>query len=426
MTPPTSGVPGWLRAALATLCLVAHLGAIVFFARDRFELPWNRAPGSPPAFTPPGAHVPAQWNRLPVSRWDSVHYVNLALRGYADCPPETRRTGALPPQGTMICDVAWYPGYPLLGRLFSLGGRIPIDYALLAASLISAWVFFFLWTAREVAGALGTRATLVSLLCFNLFTTAFAMVTIQTEPPLLAATLGAFVLARRGRLFLAATVAGAATGLRVSGVAAGLAFAALIAVEAWQDPPRRVAGWIRALGLVALGFWGLGLMLAYDGIVLHDPLIYVHAHEAAFGHRPSLMALLWPSPAWIVKSFASPLHEGAFVAAALLWFAIGHRQALRGMPPSGRAYWYVITAGVLAVSALGSVSRGFIGMNRYVLAAVPVFFAMGKVLEKNRLALAVWLGLSAWHYWNVDLCFFIGDAGVQTMRRCHALACADP
>ena len=96
----------------------------------------------------------------------------------------------------------------------------------------------------------------------------------------------------------------------------------------------------------------------------------------------------------------------------------------KGFTPPARAYWYTLTAGVLGVSLLGTVSRSFIGMNRYLLVAIPLFFAMGKLLERRRLALAIWLGLSAWHYWNVDLCYFVGDQGAETVRRCHGLVCS--
>jgi hypothetical protein len=414
----------WARAAVATLVLALHLTAFSVFAAARFSQPWNRAPGEAPALATPTATSPAHWNRLAVSRWDSQHYLNLALRGYAQCPEETRRTGKLPSPPTMLCDLAFYPGYPLAGRLLSLGGLVPIDYALLGLSLVSSWIFFFLWTGKEVVEALGLRATYVALAAQALFTTGFAVVTIQTEPLLLAATLGTFVLARRGHLLPAALVAGVATGARITGVSVGLAFAAMLAVEGFASRPQPLAWWARRAGLAALGFWGIGLTMAYHGVVLRDPLAYVHAHEMSFGHSPSLTALLAPKVPWLLGSLISPLHEGMWLAAALLWLALGHREALGAFPAPSRAYWYTLTAATLGVAMLGSVSRSFIGMNRYLLVAPPLFFAIGKVLERRRLALAGWLALCAWHYWNVDLCYYIGDAGAETVRRCGGVLCS--
>jgi hypothetical protein len=412
----------WFRAALATLCLVVHLAVLAGFAEARFGVPWNAAPGAPPALASARTEVPTGWNRLVVSRWDSMHYVNLALRGYDHCPPALRSTGALP-SPTMTCDLAFYPGYPLVGRLASLGGLVPIDYALFLVSLASGWVFYFLWTSREVVDALGARATLVALACFGLFTTGFTIVTVQTEPLLLATTLGAFVLAQRGRLVWAAIAAGAATGVRVTGAATGLAFAAFLALDAWRDPPARASGWLGRLALAALGFWGLGAMFGYDGLVMHDPLLYVHAHQLSFGHKTSLLDLLAPDPSWLLHSITSVLHEGVILVAVILWFLLGHREAMRRFSPPARAYWYVLVAGVLGVSMLGSVSRGFMGMNRYLVGAVPVFFAMGKVLERRKLAMLAWLGVSFWHSWNVDLCFYVGDRGDETVRRCKGITC---
>jgi hypothetical protein len=412
------------RAVLATLCLALHLAALVAFAHARFGQPWNRAPDQPPAFATPTAQAPARWNRLVASRWDAQHYVNLALRGYDRCPTQTRRTGALPAPPTMLCDLAYYPGYALAGRIASLGGRVPVDYALLLVSLASSWIFFFLWTGPEIVGALGLRATLVALACFNLFTTGFTVATVQTEPLLLAASLGAFVLAQRGRLVPAAIAAGLATGVRVSGGAVGLAMVAFVAVDAWRSRPLRPSDWAVRAAACALSFWGLAAMLAYDGVALHDPLIYFHAHEASFGHAPKLTALLVPDTRWLLASLVSQLHEGVVLAAALVWLGLGIVEAAKGFTPPARAYWYALTAGVLGVSMLGTVSRSFIGMNRYLLVAIPLFFAMGKLLERRRLALAVWLVLSAWHYWNVDLCFYVGDQGEETVRRCHGLVCS--
>jgi hypothetical protein len=413
----------WFRAALAALCVAAQLAVLASFARVRFGMPWNAAPETAPLLASPRAETLTGWNRLVVARWDSLHYENLALRGYAQCPAATRRTSALPAAPTMTCDLAFYPGYSLVGWLVSLGGRIPIDYALLLVSLASSWVFYFVWTSREIVDALGVRATLIALACFNLFTTGFTTVTIQTEPLLLGTTLAAFVLAQRGRLVAAALAAGAATGVRVTGAATGLAFAAFLALALWRERPVTARAWVRGLVLAALGFWGLAAMLAYDGLALGDPLIYIHAHQRSFGHRPSLGALLAPDPSWLLRSFTSPLHEGAILAAGVLWFALGHREAMARFSPPARAFSYALVAGALGISMLGSVSRGFEGMNRYLIAAVPIFFAMGKLLERRRLALLAWLGLSFWHYWNVDLCLYVGGAGAETVRRCQQISC---
>lgn len=411
------------RIALATALIALHLIAFAVFARVRFDQPFNRAPGEAPAFAVPTQAKPSRWNRLAVSRWDSQHYINLALRGYSRCPERTLRTGALPSPPTMLCDLAFYPGYPFAGRLLALGGIVPVDYALFALSLAASWIFFFLWTGREIVDALGLRAALVALAAFNLFTTGFTVVTIQTEPILLAATLGAFVLACRGRLTLAAICAGAATGVRVSGVGVGLAFAAWLAADAWQNRRSGGAFWAGRAALAALAFWGLALTLVYHGLVLHDPLAYVHAHEQSFGHHPSLLALLWPDTTWLLGSIISNLHEGVWVAAALLWLALGLRDAASGFSPPARAFWYALLAGVLGISLLGSISRNLIGMNRYLLGALPLFFAIGKLLSRRPLALAVWLAICGWHYWNVDLCFYVGDQGEDTLRRCHGFVC---
>jgi hypothetical protein len=408
------------RAAVATLIVMLHLVAAAAFGWSRFGVPFNRAPGAEPAFHNPAVEEsPPNWNRLVVARWDSEHYINLALRGYTYCPTERIRQGPLPPP-TMKCDLAFYPGYAMLGRAASLGGAVPIDYALLAVSLVSAWTFLFLWTGKEIVGALGLYGAYVSLAVWNAFTTAFALVTIQTEACVLALSLGAFVALSRRRLWLGAVLAGAASGMRISGAATSVAYVAALFAITWMERQRSVRPYVeRSLMAVASG-WGVLATMGFFWVRFHDPLLYVHAHGQSYGHSPSLLSILVPEARWILRSLDSWLHEGVWLFAMVLWLAAGYRAALRGFPKAGQVYWGVLSAMVLFISGIGSVSRGFAGMNRYLLLLLPAFFAIGKLVGRKPAALLVWLAFSLFHYLQVDLCFYIGDRGPETFRRCQA------
>jgi hypothetical protein len=413
----------WFRALLASFFLSLHLLAFAVHARSRFDLPFDSAPGAAPSIAQPARpSSPERWNRLVVSRWDAEHYINIALRGYEHCPATLRSKGELPSPPTMTCDLAFYPGYALVGRALSLGGRLPIDWAMFTASLAASWALLFFWTSRDVVGFLGLRATYVSLLCFNAFTTAFALVTIQTEPLVLGATLGAFVCAHRRRDWLAAVLAGAATGVRISGVATGLALIALLVARSIQERPAKKIYAIRA-AQSAVAMWGVIATMGYHLIAFHSATLYMRAHQQSYGYEASVFDLFNPKAAWLLRSIDSPLHEGIWVVAVLLFLALGLRAALADAPRDEQAFWIVLTLAVLLVSMVGSVARAFVGMNRYALAALPIFFAMGKALERRRAALGLWVGLSLWHYWNVDMCFFIGDRTGLSERRCHAAIC---
>jgi hypothetical protein len=408
-----------LRLALAALLLSLHLVAATWMARERFGVPFNASPGAAPAFVDPARDAaPARWNRLAVSRWDSAHYLGLAARGYSPCPRRDLRGVDLRPIA-VTCDFRFYPGYPVLGHLTSLGGWIPIDYALLGVSLIASFVFLFLWTGPAIAGPLGMRACLLSLVAFNAFPSSFALVTIQTEPTTLALTLGSFVALSRRRLLLGGLLAGAATAIRASGLATAAAFALAVVLTVRREPPRGTRGWAEAIAAVALCGWGLAAMMGVHLWLFHDPLLIVHAYSQALG-SPEVSSILPPNPDLVARALDLPLHEGVWVVVVLLWLALGHREAMRGFSPPARAYFGVLGALVIALSLYGSANVRFVSMNRYVLVALPIFFAMGAVTRRRPLALGVWLVACLWHYWQADLCFFVGGPGPGTLKACHA------
>jgi hypothetical protein len=414
----------WFRAVAAALILVAHLGAMAAFGASRFGLPFDAAPGAAVTFARPEVEQsPPHWNRLLPARWDAEHYINLALRGYRYCPAESMRAGK--PAGGMTCDLAFYPGYPLVGFLASAGGRLPIDWAMLAVSLAASWLFLYLWTGPEITAALGVRGAWVSLLVFNTFTTAFALVTIHTEPLLLVCTLGAFVLLARGRPWLAALCAGAGTGVRISGASLALAFAAALAVKTFRERPVPAKVLVQRIAMVGLSGWGQAVIMAYHGLVLGDPLLYIHAYERGYGKQSSLANFIHPQSTWLMRSLDSQLHEGVVVLGVLLLLALGGREALRRFSPDERAYWIALTFGVLFISLTGTISRAFLGMPRYLLVALPAFFAAGKVLERRTLALALCVAASVWHYWNADLCLYLGDRSPRTFPACRFVSCVE-
>jgi hypothetical protein len=408
------------RLTVAFAFLVLHVLAFVWMGH-RYGVPFNAAPGHPPAFVDPAVDLaPERWNRLVVSRWDSQHYIDLALRGHSQCPP-----GALPQDSNAFmnllyrCQLNFWPGYPFLGWLGSFHYKIPIDYALLGISLICSFIFLFLWTSPVMVKSLGLGTTYASLVAFNAHTTAFALVTIQTEPFLLLCTLGCLISLVQGRTLLAAILAGGATGIRVSGVAVGLAAAAAIAVATILPNPARPSRWLKAFGLGLLSGWGILALLAYFWIRMKNPLAYFDAHAVSYGHHPSLMSLIDPETRWLMRSITDPFHPGIWVAAALIWFALGHREALRGFPTPVQVFCYLLFFGSMGVSVMGTIDIGLDGNSRYTLALLPLFFAIGALLVRRPAALVVWLALSLWFYRQVDLCHYVGGVGSEHMGKCN-------
>ena len=416
---------GWLAAHATTVPfrMVVALGllglqlAVAIHSGRRFDFKFNAAPGSPPRFHNPATDwAPSNWDRLIVSRWDSGNYIELGLRGYQYCPPR----GPTLPVRAPGCNLAFYPTYGLAGRYAAMVTGLPIDFAMWGISLLSSFLFLFLWTGKDLTSRLGVAETYLALLFFNAYTTGYCLVMVQTEPLTLVLALGAFVaFARRHRL-LGAVLAGAATGVRITGVAIGLAFAAGLLVELLRERPRSVWPWVRSVLLAVIGIWGQLALMAYHAHRFGDPLTYIHAHGLLFHHdHPGLGALFPPDPDKIVQSIDYPLHEGLWLAAALLWFVHGHREALRRFPVAEQAFWYVTYFATVGIATVGMMPISLAGMSRYLLLALPMFFAMAAVMRPRPLLALLWLAMTAWHYWNVDICTYTGGMGDHVLAVCH-------
>ncbi|HXU63254.1 MAG TPA: hypothetical protein VN962_16235 [Polyangia bacterium] len=413
LAPRAITVPFRLGVALLVLALQF---LVAVRSGDRFGVPFNRAPGHPPGFRDPSRErVPTNWDRLVVARWDSGQYIELGLRGYQYCPPR----GPALPVFSPTCNLEFYPTYGLVGRWLGRLSGLPIDFALLAVSLVSSFLFLFLWTGPALTERLGVGETYLALLLFNTFTTGYCLVTIQTEPLTLVLAMGAFVAFAQRRHLLGALLAGATSGVRITGVAIGIAYAVGLLIEQLQRSRPGWRAWARLGGLAVLSAWGELALMAVHGIRFGDPLAYVHAHALAFKHHPTIASTLWPDPEWLVKGIDYPLHEALWWAAALFWYLLGRRDALTRFPPAQRTFWALTFWATLGIATVGMMPIGLAGMSRYLLLALPLFFAMAVVMKPRPALLAFWLAVSVWHYWNIDICSYTGGMGWHVLNVCH-------
>jgi hypothetical protein len=408
------------RAAVALLFLAFHLAAIQQFASIHFDQPFNKAPGEAPSFEAADYSAGAvNWERLVVSRWDSGQYIAMSLDNvYGHCPTADLRGADLAALNA-TCDLPFYPAYAVMGWLASFGARLPVDYALLGVSLVASFLLLFLWTGPVVVDALGVWGAYCSLILFNVYTTGFTLVTVLTEPCMLLFTFAAFICVERKRFVLGALLAGAASGMRVSGGCASIAFAAALLLYAWDTKSRSAKLWIATALYLPLSAWGQITMMVYDGLRFQDPFVYQHAHAQAFGHEPHFWHLYAPRVAWIEASMNSGVHEILFAVVMVFWLGFGYREGLRGFSRPGRLYAYVQFFSTLAVSLYGSAELNYAGFTRYTLAMFAGFFAMGAVLKRRPLALAVWAAVSLYHYWNVDLCYYESQTQPLGMAQCR-------
>ena|ERR1700722_6742182 len=267
------------RAGVALLCLAVHLGAITHFAAIHFGLPFNNAPDEPPTYEIVNTLVSStNWNRLVVSRWDTGHYIGMTIdHVYGHCEKADLRGADL--KALTSCDFAWFPGFPLLGWMASLGGRFPADYALFGVALASSFLFLFLWTGPTVVRAVGVWGAYCSLLLLNVFTTGFTLVTALSDPTTMLCVLGAFLCLEKRRFLLGAFLSGIASGIRITGLCAPIAYACAVLVWAWDQEELPYKELIRIAIAVPLSAWGVFAMVGYQWWEYNDPLIYLHAHD---------------------------------------------------------------------------------------------------------------------------------------------------
>lgn len=393
---------------MPVLCLLCHLAAMTSLGHDRFSLAFNAAPGHAPGFREPATQaVPDYWNRLIPSRWDSQHYITLAVRGYSQCAPRSRLGPAHYPDADVVCQLGFFPGYALLGRWASAIFHAPIDFALLGVSLTASWILMFLWTGPEMVAALGLKTTWLSLLYLNVFTSGYSLAAIQTEPLALCLTLVAFVLLQRQQYLLGSLVAGATSGVRPTGVATSIAFTLALLVATMRERPRAGTMAWRLL-LAVISGWGLMAFLAFCQYRFGDALVYSHSRTRYYHYAPSFAALLQPSYRWIAQSMSAAPNEGVWLAAGLIWFALGHRRALAGFRPDLQVFWYTLFICAVGIAAVAQAELGFSGMSRYLLLALPMFFAIASVTKNQPLAIALWVVACLLHYWSVNSCYYVG------------------
>jgi len=206
-------------------------------------------------------------------RWDAVHHLNLAQRGYFEVPE---------------ADTIFYPLYAFLTRLAAglLGGDTIV--AGLAIACLATWAALTS-LYRLTDCSLGPAAARWSILALAAFPTSFFLLAPFTESLFLALTLGAFLAAYRGRWWIAGAFGLLASLTRGPGMLSALALA-LIAWKGWRGSARTlVAYWVTpmlaAVGLPLAGglaflFWRQTVGFAstdeilrrYSGVILTNPV----------------------------------------------------------------------------------------------------------------------------------------------------------
>ena len=351
-------VDGAVRSASWTiggpLRVYAYSRLLVFACALFSSILLNRHPQRGPWQRYGGPHVPFV---QALGRWDGAWYVNVARAGYQDV-----RWGDAP-----FASRAFFPGYPLLVRVFStITQTSDLLAAVIVTTLLGAIAAVLAWRlVAEISGEAAARRA-VTLLCFS--PGAFALSMAYSEALFIVATLAALLFAVR-RSWVAAGVCGAVAGFtRPNGLAviAACAVVAAVAIARRRD-------W-NALAAPALAAVGTTSYFVYLFGLTGDPTTWFRVERAGWGDRVAPIGALTHHVSSLFTNGVSLRSGGLNDLVWVSFAAIGvwcMLELWRWQPPLPVLAYGLAAAGLALVSYQ-------VGLRpRMLLVAFPVVLAVG-------------------------------------------------
>ena len=336
-------------ATRAAIIVIAELAAVIIGQR-------------------PGQHVSESSHLLLAvwGRWDAVHYLNIATRGY---------------QGT---EMAFFPLFPMMIR--ALG--VLVGNHLIAGLLISNACFFFglLFLYKLLEREFDRTVARRAIFYISIFPSAVFFSAVYTESLFFMLTVAAFFYLRRQRWLLAGIFGFFAALTRVEGVLLVVPFA----LEWFSVYRSNLVLGVRSLLSMAFIPCGLFVYMAYLWVVTGDPLYFSHVQTHWNRHL---------SPPWVsvYNSFVTIAHAHAgntvanqvlqlsFTALMIAVLLVGWKR----LRPSYVAYMALSVLVPMSTSSLMS-------MPRFALVLFPMFAILARWGDRpwvNNLILAFSLPL---------------------------------
>jgi hypothetical protein len=348
---------------------------------------------------------------------DSYWFMNIVNRGYGTTvPPISYKT-------MEVCNVAFFPAYPMVAALVHHVMRFDTTNALLITAQASAfgfWSYFFLFCERWNVSPLLQFFGALSILAHP---AAFFLVAGYSESLLLMALVGfMYWSTAEGRTanILAAIHGIVMSATRIIGIpCAAFPVVRSVATKGMCSPREHV----KPIVLTLIATLGAFLFFAYCQLRWGNWNLYLLTQAVGWGIVPDYLAVFKPSSyRWLVPALNSPTQAsqmsvtlGAllFVAIAICEFIAQFRQRTNwptrvGIYFCALVVFYVSMTGVACVEMESMLRYEFYSHALLVLAflnflhqfqAVPRFI---RVLGMGVVALACAAGLSiqAWYIWN--------------------------
>jgi hypothetical protein len=296
-------------------------------------------------------------------RWDSIHYLNIAARGYRHA-----------------ADTVFFPLYPLLvrGLGFLTGSTVLAGAAISTASFAVALVVLHRLTRLE----LGERAADATVLLLAFAPVSLFFGALYTESLFLALSVGAMYCARRDRWWLAVALGALAALTRVTGVLLVLPLAIV-----WGR--RRGLAWLAS---IPAAFAGYLAFIAAKGFGLLAPFVQESQYRRSMtGPAGTIVAALRAALAGL-RSHAvyapslggpfSPGVESILLLAVLVIAALALLAVFRRLP---LAYGVYAAAALLVCISSPVAGQPLKSVDRYALTIFPLWMAAAAWLSERRL-----------------------------------------
>ncbi|GAC1443012.1 MAG: hypothetical protein NVS2B8_09420 [Vulcanimicrobiaceae bacterium] len=312
----------------------------------------------------PGHHVTASTNPLLAvwGRWDAVHYLDIARRGYA---------------GT---DMAFFPLYPTLIRVVGgfIGNDLVAGLIISNGALLLGLLYFYKLVEHQFTRAVAHRA----IFYISIFPTAIFFSAVYTESLFFALTVASFYYIREHRWVAAGAIGALAALTRSEGVLLAIPYAIEVIAAAragtslreFLTTPQRLVRIATGALLIPLG---LATYMVWLWILNGDPLYFSHVQSHWNRH------FAWP---WVAFSHAYDViaHARAPLTIANQLIEIGFTLLMIGVFVAGLARMRPSYSAYMALSIVIPMSTAsLMSMPRFALVLFPMFAV-----------LAVWGGRS--------------------------------
>ena len=333
-----------------------------------------------------------------VSRFDAQHYIGTSLRGVTACPTDA----SAPDLAYLDCGLGWLPAYGVVGGGVSQVTGLPDDVTLVILSVIAAIALNLLWISSTMIKRIGKLGAYGTLIAFNIYPSAFYLVTPYTEAATVAFAIGGFVALMNERWILSAILIGASTSLRVLAASFTVALGCALLVTAWQRRAAGVRQWWRPLVAIPLAGWGQLATMLMLKIYVGDAWAFFRARDA-FGDEHDWSRLT--DMTYYVKGFAAQNMELVILGGIVAIMVLTGREVLRKFGKPEQTFLIVTTALTLILGVVAPLH--YWGITRYMMLCPFAFLCIGAMAQRQTALFVMWLALCALFYWHVELCSYI-------------------